>query len=80
MSVPHYESDRVIFTWLRLSSHASAIEKGHWGRMYSIEHIECDCNLTAHIRARQPKVKFQSLHTFFDHSNLSELSSVWLVG
>ena len=52
---PHYESDRVIFTRLRLSSHDLAIEKVRWsriprenrlcpcGHVQTEEHIVCYC-------------------------------------
>ena len=82
---PHYESDRVIFTRLRLSSHDLAIEKGRWsriphenhlcpcGHVQTEEHIVCYCNQTAHVCGQQLNVNFQSLREFFDHPNLSEL-------
>ena len=85
---PHYESDRVIFTRLRLSSHDLAIEKGRWsriprehrlcpcGHVQTEEHIVCYCNQTAHVRGQHLNINFQSLREFFDHPNLSELSSV----
>ena len=85
---PHYESDRVIFTRLRLLSHDLAIEKGRWsriprenrlcpcGHVQTEEHIVCYCNQSAHVRGQHLNINFQSLCEFFDHPNLSELSSV----
>ena len=62
----YYESRRIIFTRLRLSSHGLAIERGRWsrtprdnrlcvcGQIQTEEHIICECIVSADIRHMYP--------------------------
>ena len=72
----YYESRRIIFTKLRLSSHGLAIERGRWsrtprdnrlcacGQIQTEEHIICECIVSADIRHMYPNVPFDHYRCF----------------
>ena len=84
----YYESRRIIFTKLRLSSHDLAIERGRssrtprdnrlcvCGQIQTEEHIICECIVSADIRHMYPNVTFRPLQMFFSQSDLTELCTV----